>query len=168
MRFTLIDRILELKAGEEITAVKSVSLAEDYLADHSPLFPVLPGVFMLEAMTQSCAWLIRYTEDFAHSVVLLKTARNIKYADFVEPGSTLTLTAKLLKEDAHTTTMKAEGAVDGKSHVSARLILERYNLADSNPEDAPNDQQAIQDLRALFALLYRPQGNEMAVGQTTF
>ncbi len=43
MRFTLIDRILELKPGEEIRAIKSLSLSEDYLADHFPLFPVLPG-----------------------------------------------------------------------------------------------------------------------------
>jgi 3-hydroxyacyl-[acyl-carrier-protein] dehydratase len=167
MRFTLIDRILELKAGEEITAVKSLSLAEDYLADHFPLFPVLPGVFMLEAMTQASAWLIRYTEDFAHSVVVLKEARNVKYADFVEPGSTLTVTAKLLKEDQRTTTMKAEGAVGGNAHVSARLILQRYNLAETNPEEEPNDQEAIKDLRALFALLYRPQGSQTAAGPTT-
>jgi 3-hydroxyacyl-[acyl-carrier-protein] dehydratase len=167
MRFTLIDRILELKAGEEITAVKSLSLAEDYLADHFPLFPVLPGVFMLEAMTQASAWLIRYTEDFAHSVVVLKEARNVKYADFVEPGSTLTVTAKLLKEDQRTTTMKAEGAVDGNAHVSARLTLQRYNLAETSPEEEPNDQEAIKDLRALFALLYRPQGSETTAGPTT-
>ncbi len=167
MRFTLIDRILQLKAGEEITAVKTVSLAEDYLADHFPLFPVLPGVFMLEAMTQASAWLIRYTEDFAHSVVLLKEARNVKYADFVEPGRMLTLTSKLLKEDSHTSTLKAEGAVDGKLHVSARLILERYNLADQNPEDEPNDRAALHDLRALFALLYRPEDLPPAAGQTT-
>ena len=57
MRFTLVDRILELQAGQEITAVKNLSLAEEYLADHFPLFPVLPGVLMLEAMTQAGAWL---------------------------------------------------------------------------------------------------------------
>ncbi|NIL98224.1 MAG: beta-hydroxyacyl-ACP dehydratase, partial [Planctomycetales bacterium] len=151
MRFTLIDRILDLKAGEEITAVKNLSLAEDYLADHFPLFPVLPGVFMLEAMTQASAWLIRYTENFAHSIVVLSEARNVKYADFVEPGSTLTVKAKLLKEDQRTTTMKAEGTVDGHSHVSARLILERYNLAETNADDESSDRAAIQDLRALFA-----------------
>ena len=53
MRFTLIDRIVELEQGARITAVKSVSLAEEYLRDHFPRFPVLPGVMMLEAMTQA-------------------------------------------------------------------------------------------------------------------
>jgi len=156
MRFTLIDRIVELVSGEEITAVKNLSLAEEYLADHFPLFPVLPGVLMLEAMTQTGAWLVRHDEDFAHSVVLLKEARNLKYADFVQPGSQLVLTAKQLKQDERTTTFKANGTVDGKTHVSARLILERYSLADTNPDDVALDERAKSDLRSLFQRLYRP------------
>ncbi|HUS38391.1 MAG: 3-hydroxyacyl-ACP dehydratase FabZ family protein [Pirellulales bacterium] len=164
MRFTLIDRILELKPGDEITAIKSLSLSEDYLADHFPLFPVLPGVFMLEAMTQASAWLIRYSEDFANSVVILKEARNVKYSNFVEPGSTLTLTAKWLKNDERTVTFKTQGEVDGELHVSARLVLERYNLADTNPDEEPNDQSAIDDLKSLFSQLYRPRAIPAPVG----
>lgn len=160
MRFTLVDRILEIQAGQEITAVKNLSLAEEYLADHFPLFPVLPGVLMLEAMTQAGAWLVRHDEDFAHSVVVLKEARNIKYADFVEPGFQLVVNAKQIKQDAKTTTFKTVGSVDGKTHVSARLILERYNLADSRPEDASLDQRTIHELRKLFERLYRPAGKE--------
>ena len=46
MRFWLLDRICSFEAGKQLTAVKNVSLAEEYLADHFPEFPVLPGVFM--------------------------------------------------------------------------------------------------------------------------
>ena len=53
MRFTLIDRITELKPGVSITAVKGLTLAEEYLQDHFPRFPVMPGVLMLEAMFQA-------------------------------------------------------------------------------------------------------------------
>ena len=42
MRFTLLDRIVEVEPGKSITAVKAVSLSEEYLADHFPRFPVLP------------------------------------------------------------------------------------------------------------------------------
>ncbi len=157
MRFTLIDRITELKAGDEITAVKNVSLAEEYLQDHFPLFPVLPGVFMLEAMTEAAAWLIRHSESFAHSVVTLKEARNVKYADFVEPGNTLTVTAKFVKEEERIVSLKADGKVDDRPHVSARLVLERFNLADTNPADAELDEYSIAEMRKLFDRLYRPQ-----------
>ena len=72
-----------------MTAVKSVSLAEEYLADHFPEFPVLPGVFMLEAATQSAAWLVRMSEDYAHSMIVLQEAKSVKFTDFVTPGNRL-------------------------------------------------------------------------------
>jgi 3-hydroxymyristoyl/3-hydroxydecanoyl-(acyl carrier protein) dehydratase len=52
MRFTLIDTILE-RSADRIVAVKQVSMAEEYLADHFPSFPILPGVMMVEAMVQA-------------------------------------------------------------------------------------------------------------------
>jgi len=115
---------------------------------------------MLEAMTQAGAWLVRHDENFAHSMVVLKEARNIKYADFVEPGFQLVVNAKQIKQDATTTTFKTVGSVDGKTHVSARLILERYNLADTNSDDASLDQRTIDELRKLFERLYRPASQE--------
>lgn len=100
MRFLLIDRILEVESNRcrlsgnqplngqmpRLVGVKNLSLAEEYLGDHFPGFPVMPGVLMLEALTQAGAWLIRELEDFAHSVIILKQAKTIKYGSFVEPG----------------------------------------------------------------------------------
>lgn len=155
MRFTLLDRITELEPGAKLVAIKNLSLAEEYLADHFPGFPVMPGVLMLEAMTQAGAWLIRATEDFAHSAVLLKEARNVKYANFVEPGQTLVVTVEVLDQDDRHTRLKAQGTVDGGTAVSARLVLERYNLADENPDKAETDAIVRQQMRELFSLLYR-------------
>ena len=52
MRFRLIDQVLE-QTDTRIIAVKNVTSAEEYLGDHFPTFPVLPGVFMLEALVQA-------------------------------------------------------------------------------------------------------------------
>jgi 3-hydroxyacyl-[acyl-carrier-protein] dehydratase len=156
MRFTLIDRVIDLQPGARIVAVKNLSLAEEYLADHFPGFPVMPGVLMLEAMTQAGAWLVRVTEDFAHSTVILKEARNVKYGNFVEPGQTLTITAEIMGQDEHEVKIKAQGAVDGKQAVSGRLVLSRYNLAEADASRALADQVVKQKLRELLALLYRP------------
>ena len=155
MRFTLIDRIAELVPGKTIVATKSVSLSEEYLHDHFPKFPVLPGVFMLEAATQACAWLIRASEEFAHSMVVLSEARNIKYANFLAPGQTLTVTAEILKQDERFTTLKIEGRSEEEVNVSGRLVLERFNLADEHPNLAERDETVRRALRRLFAILYQ-------------
>src|SRR5438270_2429040 len=109
MRFVLIDRILDLQPGRNLVAVKNLSLAEEYLADHFPGFPVMPGVLMLEALTQAGAWLIRETEDFAHSVIVLKSAKTIKYGSFVEPGRRLELRVDLVSHSEAETSFKGVG-----------------------------------------------------------
>jgi 3-hydroxyacyl-[acyl-carrier-protein] dehydratase len=141
MRFWLIDRIQSYEPGVRLTAVKNVALTEEYLADHFPEFPVLPGVFMLEASTQAAAWLVRLSEDYAHSIIRLKEAKNIKYADFVPPGQTLTVDVTVVKKDDREVTVKVEGRVGDHSTLSGRLVLERYNLADESAEQRSVDEQ---------------------------
>jgi len=158
MRFSLIDRIDELEPGVRITAVKNLSMAEEYLGDHFPGFPVMPGVLMLEAMTQAAAWLIRVSEDFAHSMVLLKEARAVKYGQFVEPGQTLCLIAEIVNQTQRETTLKARGTVEGRTTVGGRLVLERFNLGDDSPDRTVTDEAVKQEMRALYALLRRPVG----------
>lgn len=154
MRFTLLDRVVAVDPGKSITAIKTVSLAEEYLADHFPRFPVLPGVFMLEAMTQAAAWTIRLGEDFAHAIVVLRSARNVKYGDFVEPGRILTVTAEVLSQDERTTKFKASGSVGERTSLTARLVLERYNLADRRPHGAAIDARVRSEMRRLWTLLH--------------
>lgn len=147
MRFKQLDRITVLEPGVRIEAEKRLVGSEDYLADHFPNFPVMPGVLMLEAMFQASAWLIRHSEDFAHSVVVLKEARNVKYADFVQPGQSLVVSASIFKQDETTTTVKAQGTVDGNVAVSGRLILERFNIAERYPAKAVQDHYLRRKLR---------------------
>src|SRR5271163_1031019 len=123
MRFVLIDRIVELNTGKSMVAVKNLSLCEEYLADHFPGFPVMPGVLMLEALTQAGAWLIRDLEDFAHSIIVLKQAKTIKYGSFVEPGRQLELRVNLTAHDARDCVFKGAGLVDGQEMVKGRFTL---------------------------------------------
>src|SRR5262245_15858782 len=154
MRFCLLDRIVELEPGVRVKGVKRLRPDEDYLGDHFPRFPVMPGVLMLEAMYQASAWLVRQTEGFAHSMVLLKEARNVKYTDFVTPGKELEVTAEILKEDGPLITLKAQGTIDGNVAVNGRLVLEPFNLAERVPSRANTDPDLRGELReALHRLL---------------
>jgi len=134
-----------------------LAMSEEYLADHFPHFPVMPGVLMLEAMTQAGAWLVRFSEDFSHSIVVLKEAINVKYGQFLEPGQTLLVGAEIIKSGESETKLKAHGMVDGRIIVSARLTLTQYNLADMRPWCEWNDRHIISTLRSQFALLYQPR-----------
>ncbi len=154
MRFTLLDRVIAVEPGKSITAIKTLSLSEEYLADHFPCFPVMPGVLMLEAMTQAAAWTIRLGEDFAHSIVVLRQAKNVKYGDFVEPGRVLTVTAEVISQDETTTKVKASGTVGDRTSLTARLVLERYNMADRRPYGDAIDARVRSEMRKLWALLH--------------
>ena len=83
MRFNLLDQILEVKPGQSLRAVKNLTLGEEYLADHFPTFPVMPGVLMLQTLVEAGAWLLRLSEDYRHSVIVLREVKNIKYGNFM-------------------------------------------------------------------------------------
>jgi len=154
MRFTLLDRVTAIDPGKSITAIKTLTLSEEYLADHFPRFPVMPGVLMLESMTQAAAWTIRLGEDFAHSIVVLRSAKNVKYGDFVEPGKVLTVNAEVLSQDGALTKVKATGTVGGRTSLTARLVLERYNLADRMAHGDALDARIRSEMRKLWAVLH--------------
>jgi 3-hydroxyacyl-[acyl-carrier-protein] dehydratase len=153
MRFHLVDRILEVEPGKRIRIAKNLTLGEEYLADHFPTFPVMPGVLMLETLVEAGAWLLRITEDYRHSVIVLREAKNVKYGTFMEPGKTLTVSAELGELDGAQAVIKGKGEMEGASSVSARLVLTRYNLQDCNPAWAATDKKITDHFRQVYRIL---------------
>ena len=157
MKFNLIDKIEHL-SDTRIVGVKYVSLAEEYLADHFPTFPVLPGVMMLEAVTQAAGWLLHRRTDFARSMAVLKEARNVKYGNFVAPGEALRVEVELLKQTDGGATFKAAGSVlqgggAATPAVQARVELAYFNLADRNPALAEIDRRLVEHHHRRWAVL---------------
>jgi len=153
VKFNLLDKI-ELLSDERIVAVKNVSLAEEYLADHFPSFPVLPGVMMLEAITQAAAWLMHRRRNFACSLAVLKEARNVKYGNFVPPGGFLRVDVQWLKPTDAGAAFKAEGRVGDNTAVTARLELAYFNLAARQPALAEVDRRLGEHNRQRWAVLH--------------
>jgi 3-hydroxyacyl-[acyl-carrier-protein] dehydratase len=153
MRFILIDKVISLEVGKEIKALKSVSLAEEYLADHFPTFPVLPGVLMLEGLIESASWLVRHTENFAHSMILLEQARNVKYKSFLAPASRIeyTVEAKVIEENISSFT--GFGCSEGERIVEARFGLRHFNLAERDSAMAAVDARIIENMKKRWHLL---------------
>lgn len=153
MRFNLIDRIVEVRPGRELRAVKNLTLGEEYLADHFPTFPVMPGVLMLETLVEAGAWLLRLTDDFASSVIVLREAKGVKYGTFMEPGKQMSLSVELIERCEGVATFKGKGEMEGQTTVSARLTLAHYNLRDRNAALRETDERLVKHFRELSAQL---------------
>ena len=134
MRFNLVDRVHEWELGKRLTASKLLTNGEEYLADHFPTFPVMPGVLMLQSVVEASAWLWRVSTEFRHTVIVLREAKNVKYGTFMQPGHTLELTTELVKADHTTATFKCKGNVKGGgTTVSAQIVLSGYNIGGEGP-----------------------------------
>ena len=153
MKFILIDKVISLEMGREIKAVKGVSLAEEYLADHFPTFPVLPGVLLLQGLVESASWLVRATENFGHSMILLAEARNVKYKSFLAPGSQIEYTVQAKSIEENISSFTGFGSSDGEHIVEARFGLRHFNLADKNPTMAAIDAKVIENMKQRWKLL---------------
>lgn len=159
MKFVLIDRIVELDPGRRIVTEKALSLAEEYLADHFPAFPVLPGVLMIEALVQSAAWIVRQQLDFHPSLILLKEARNVTYKSFLRPGRVMRLEVDVKEMGGESSTFQGRGTVGDSEIVKGRFTLRHVCLGDNNPHLKQSDERIRDQMRALFAnLRYRNAG----------
>lgn len=152
MKFNLIDQIEHL-SDERIVGVKHVTLAEEYLEDHFPSFPVLPGVLMLEALTQAAAWLMHHRTNFAKTMAVLKEAKNVKYGQFVAPGNFLRVEVEFNKATETGATFKAVGNVNGKQALQARIELAYFNLAEREPEWAYVDAKLMKHTKQRWSVL---------------
>ncbi len=157
MRFSQIDRITAIEVGKTITAVKGLSLSEAYLQDHFPRFPVMPGVLMVEAMFQASMWLVRATNRFELSTVVLREAKSLKFQGFVQPGDSLVVQCEIKSAKEAEYNLKVSGEIDGKLATSGRMVVEAYNMADKLGIDP-----AIDEYRRLkFRLTFRQLCNQL-------
>ena len=162
MYFSLIDKIDELEPGKSIVATKSLAMSEEYLRDHFPKFPVMPGVLMIESMTQASAWLVRVTENFAHSVVVLKETKRVKFGKFLQPGQTMVVTSSIVSDSESETVLDAQGSIDGEVRIRARLTFAKYNLSSLTKSQGAFDPKIVKTLKEELSLLWTGYNDELS------
>lgn len=117
MRWIWIDRFLEFHRGKSAKALKNLSLAEDYFADHFPGYPVMPGSLILEGLAQTGGILVGDANDFREKVVLAKIPHACFHRE-VLAGSQLIYDVNLLH-------LRPEGAaVEGRVWVGESVAAE--------------------------------------------
>ena len=137
MRFILIDKILEYEKGKSAVGVKDVTMTEDFLADHFPRFPVMPGVLQLEAILQLTSWLVFVTRDFSVKTKVVDI-NGAKFSGFVRPGDKMIIKVDITSIDDEGVQFKAKVFVDDKVKSSVKSGSLSYVNIDEleDPEEA--------------------------------
>ena len=128
----LVDRVLEVEAGQRIKALKNVTINEPFFTGHFPHRPVMPGVLMLEAMAQAAALLAFDTLGVTPDDKTVYYFAGIDGARFkrpVEPGDQLVMDVELLRAKAGIYKYKTRASVDGETAVEAELMCTMRKVA---------------------------------------
>src|SRR6202051_3086815 len=88
----LVDAIIEHEPGRRLRAVKNVTVNEEFFQGHFPGAPLMPGVLMLESLSQVAAILLLQQDDAPSDArVYLRGVNDAVFRGKVVPGSRLRL-----------------------------------------------------------------------------
>lgn len=136
MRWIWIDAFVEFESGKRASAIKNVTLAEDYLHDHFPGYPVMPATLMIEGMAQTAGILVGDAKGFAENVILAKI-RHAEFTDIARPGDQLRYDAVLESIDERGAVTAGTVQKNGAAMGRVDLMFSHVNQAEK-PIDLPD------------------------------
>ena len=119
--FLLIDRVIELRKGDMIKAIKNVTITEPFLQGHFPGNPVMPGVLIFEALAQAGAVLGKVTSDGRYESCLLTEISESRFRRVVSPGDTLVLLVKIARTRGPFYWFEAEALVENEAVATGKF-----------------------------------------------
>jgi len=121
--FLLIDRIVDVKKGESITALKNVTVNEPFFQGHFPGFPVMPGVLIIEAMAQA-GGILSYASGFQEKkdLIFFSAMDKVKFRRPVVPGDQIIFKLNILKMRKKVIKMEGYATVDDNVVTEAELM----------------------------------------------
>ena len=133
--FLLVDRVLSLKKGKSIVAVKNVTVNEPFFQGHFPQLRVMPGVLIIESMAQAGAVLLYHSLPEPEKVlVFLSTVNKAKFRKPVIPGDQLRLEVELLRLKKRICHSAGKAYVDGEVVAEAEVLASLIYLEELNEQ----------------------------------
>ena len=95
--FLFIDSVQDIIKNESAVGIKNVTVNENFFDGHFPEFPIMPGVLIIEALAQTAACLVSYSNQDLQkeNVVFLTSIDNAKFKKITTPGTILKLKVEL-------------------------------------------------------------------------
>src|SRR3954469_4378235 len=131
----LVDRVLDWESGKRITAIKNVTINEEFFNGHFPHKPVMPGVLMIEAMAQTAAILSFLTMGIKpdeNTIVYFVGIDGARFKRPVEPGDQLKMDIEIVRVSRGIWKYKAVGSVDGAVALEAELMCTIRSTSDAS------------------------------------
>ena len=122
--FILVDAVTEYEPGGRLVACKNVTVSEEFFQGHFPGSPLMPGVLMIEALTQAAGALVLGREGTPPNArAALRGVDNAKFRRQVVPGDRLRLEVTLGPTRSRLAKAHAAAYVDGQVAAEAELLL---------------------------------------------
>ena len=127
----LVDRILEMELGKKIVGLKNVSINEPYFQGHFPGFPLMPGVYILEALAQVGGILMIKSLDLevGKYAVVFAGIDDARFKKPVYPGDQLILELEVITLKKSLSKMKGTAKVDDQVVAEAILYASARELS---------------------------------------
>lgn len=109
-----LDAVTEFEDEKHITAVKNLTMNEDFFQGYFPGEPIMPGTLIVEALAQAGSLLILKSAAFEGKTAYIGGINNAKFLEFVRPGDTLFLNFDIQKVKGPVGTAKAWATVEDK------------------------------------------------------
>ena len=117
--FLLIDRVIGFERAQRITALKNVTINEEFFNGHFPGHPIMPGVLVVEAMAQAgCILLLQEIADRESKLVVFTGIEDAKFRRPVTPGDQLRIEVEVISFRPR------QGRMQGKAFIGEKLACE--------------------------------------------
>lgn len=118
----MVDKVTRI-AGNQITAVKNVSVNEPFFLGHFPGHPIMPGVLQLEAIAQVAGILMLRQADNFGKLAYFMSAESVKWRKPVKPGDTVVIEVELTKSRGKIGKAKGVCSVDNEPVSEAEVTF---------------------------------------------
>jgi len=126
----MVDRVLEMEPDKRAVGIKNVTINEPFFQGHYPARPIMPGVLIVEAMSQLAGLMLSQTLNHSGKIAILLSMEGVKLRRAVVPGDQLVIECEAIRVNARMGESQCRAFVGGELAAEARI---RFMMVDPQP-----------------------------------